>query len=246
MYLKSIEVQGFKSFAHKIKFDFHNGITGIVGPNGSGKTTLIKLLLGYYEDYSGSIRYDGRELRELDPDRIAGIASVIHQNIYLFNWSVRENILLYEEFTGCELEEAVEKSGVSLFIGEKEGGLWHMAGENGVLLSGGQRQRIGIARALYKDAPFVILDEPTAALDPISEAEIYERFHEMVLDKSSIYISHRMSSCRFCDEIAVFDKGEIQERGSHEELLKTSEIYRDVYESQTGGGGDFDQQGGEK
>ncbi|MCI9340409.1 MAG: ABC transporter ATP-binding protein [Dorea sp.] len=151
------------------------GKYALMGASGCGKTTLIKLLLGYYEDYSGSIRYDGRELRELDPDRIAGIASVIHQNIYLFNWSVRENILLYEEFTGCELEEAVEKSGVSLFIGEKEGGLLHMAGENGVLLSGGQRQRIALARALIRHAPLIILDEGTSALDRQTACEIESR-----------------------------------------------------------------------
>ena len=104
--------------------------------------------------------------------------------------------------------------------------------EQAIDVSGGQAQKIAIARALYKDAPFVILDEPTAALDPISEAEIYERFHEMVLDKSSIYISHRMSSCRFCDEIAVFDKGEIQERGSHEELLKKGGLYHKLWTAQ--------------
>ena len=154
------------------------GKYAVMGPSGCGKTTLIKLLLGYFEDYGGSIRYDGRELRALDMDKIAGIISVIHQNVYLFNLSVRENILLFEEFDEAALAEAVEKSGVSLFIDEKEGGLVHGAGENGALLSGGQRQRVALARALIRRAPFVILDEGTSALDRKTACEIESRLLE--------------------------------------------------------------------
>ena len=102
----------------------------------------------------------------------------------------------------------------------------------GVDLSGGQEQKVAIARALYKDAPFVILDEPTAALDPISEADIYQRFDKMVEDKTSVYISHRMSSCRFCDEIMVFDDGKIKERGTHEELLQLDGLYNEMWNAQ--------------
>ena len=102
----------------------------------------------------------------------------------------------------------------------------------GVDLSGGQEQKVAIARALYKDAPFVILDEPTAALDPISEADIYQRFDEMVEDKTSVYISHRMSSCRFCDEIMVFDDGKIKERGTHEELVQLDGLYNEMWNAQ--------------
>ncbi len=154
------------------------GKYAVMGPSGCGKTTLIKLLLGYFEDYGGSIRYDGRELRALDMDKIAGIISVIHQNVYLFNLSVRENILLFEEFDEAALAEAVEQSGVSLFIDEKEGGLDHGAGENGALLSGGQRQRVALARALIRRAPFVILDEGTSALDRKTACEIESRLLE--------------------------------------------------------------------
>ena len=154
------------------------GKYAVMGPSGCGKTTLIKLLLGYFEDYGGSIRYDGWELRALDMDKIAGIISVIHQNVYLFNLSVRENILLFEEFDEAALAEAVEKSGVSLFIDEKEGGLDHGAGENGALLSGGQRQRVALARALIRRAPFVILDEGTSALDRKTACEIESRLLE--------------------------------------------------------------------
>ena len=154
------------------------GKYAVMGPSGCGKTTLIKLLLGYFEDYGGSIRYDGRELRALDMDKIAGIISVIHQNVYLFNLSVRENVLLFEGFDEAALAEAVEKSGVSLFIDEKEGGLDHGAGENGALLSGGQRQRVALARALIRRAPFVILDEGTSALDRKTACEIESRLLE--------------------------------------------------------------------
>ena len=138
------------------------GKYAVMGPSGCG----------------GSIRYDGRELRALDMDKIAGIISVIHQNVYLFNLSVRENILLFEEFDEAALAEAVEKSGVSLFIDEKEGGLDHGAGENGALLSGGQRQRVALARALIRRAPFVILDEGTSALDRKTACEIESRLLE--------------------------------------------------------------------
>ncbi len=104
--------------------------------------------------------------------------------------------------------------------------------EGGVDISGGEVQKLALARALYKDAPFVVLDEPTAALDPISEAQVYVGFHEMVKDKTSIYISHRMSSCRFCDDIVVFDQGRIVERGSHEELLSNQGQYARMWNAQ--------------
>lgn len=147
----------------------------IMGQSGCGKSTLIKLLLGYFENYSGSILYDGQELGTLNPNKIAEIASIIHQNIYLFNWSIRENILLHENFSEQALAQAMEKSGVSLFVDEKENGLDNVVGENGSLLSGGQRQRIALARALIRHAPLVILDEGTSALDKQTAYEIESR-----------------------------------------------------------------------
>lgn len=131
--------------------------------------------------------------------------------------------------------ECLRKAGVADRIeamGEKLDTPLFKYDDNGVEMSGGESQKVAIARALYKDAPFVILDEPTAALDPISEFEIYSKFDEMVKDKTSIYISHRMSSCRFCNDIIVFDSGRIVERGSHENLLKRDGYYAALWNAQ--------------
>lgn len=144
----------------------------ITGESGCGKSTLIKILTGYFEEYSGKILYDGQELRTLNTEKIVEIVSVIHQNIFLFNSSIRDNILLGEHFSDEELKEAVEKSGVSLFLEEKENNLDTEVGENGFLLSGGQRQRIALARAFIRHAPIVILDEGTSALDRYTAYEI--------------------------------------------------------------------------
>ena len=128
------------------------------------------------------------------------------------------------ETSGCKDRLQTLAEGINTQIYQKT--------EQGIEISGGEAQKIAIARALYKDAPIVILDEPTAALDPISEAEIYTKFSTLVKDKTAIYISHRMSSCKFCDNILVFNKGTIEEEGSHEDLLKKNGIYKKMWEAQ--------------
>lgn len=147
----------------------------IMGRSGCGKSTLIKLLLGHLDNYGGRIWYDGQELRTLDPDKIAALSSVIHQDIYLFCESIRDNILLHEDFSAQELQNALKKSGAASFIAEKEGGLDCMAGENGAALSGGQKQRIALARAFIRRAPLLILDEGTSALDRKTAYDIESR-----------------------------------------------------------------------
>ena len=144
----------------------------IMGQSGCGKSTLLKLLTGCLEGYKGAILYDGQELQTLDFNRITKLSAVIHQNVYLFQESIRENILLYEEFTEQELASAVEKSGVAMFLPEKNGGLDYLVGENGAALSGGQKQRITLARALIRHAPLLVLDEGTSALDRKTAYEI--------------------------------------------------------------------------
>lgn len=147
----------------------------VMGRSGCGKSTLIKLLLGHFDNYSGGIWYDGQELRDLDPDKIAALSSVIHQDVYLFCESIRDNILLHEDFSAQELQAAIEKSGAASFIVGKEGGLDCVAGENGAALSGGQKQRIALARAFIRRAPLLILDEGTSALDSKTAYDIESR-----------------------------------------------------------------------
>lgn len=144
----------------------------IMGESGCGKSTLLKLLTGCLDNYKGAILYDGQELQTLNPDMVSTLSAVIHQNVYLFHESIRENILLHEEFTEQELVRAIENSGVTMFLPEKEGGLEYVVGENGGALSGGQKQRITLARALIRHAPLLILDEGTSALDKKTAYEI--------------------------------------------------------------------------
>ena len=145
-------------------------------------------------------------------------------------------LLVEDNEINCEIVEFIlEQAGAADFVRELPNGLetlLYKDKEGGVDISGGQAQKLALARALYKDAPFVVLDEPTAALDPVSEAQVYEGFHKMVKDKTSIYISHRMSSCRFCDDIVVFDAGRIVERGSHEKLLAEEGQYAKMWNAQ--------------
>lgn len=185
----------------------------IMGPSGCGKSTLIKLLLGYFENYNGKILYDGQELRTLNSDKIISLLAVIHQNVYLFNESVRQNILLHEQFSDQELAEAIEKSGVALFIDDKENGLEHIAGENGASLSGGQKQRITVARALIRHAPLLILDKGTSALDKKTAYEI----ENCLLDDKDVTlltITHNPNDglMEKYDEIYYMEKGRLEKK----------------------------------
>lgn len=207
----------------------------VVGPNGAGKTTFIKLLCRLYDPTEGYITLNGIDIRKYDYMEYLKMFGVVFQNFHLFGASVKENVAASGEFEESRVIDCLRQAGVLDFVETLPQGVdtvIERGDEEGIDLSGGQSQKISIARALYKDAPFVILDEPTAALDPLSEAEIYERFHEMVADKTSVYISHRMSSCRFCDEILVFHKGTVVERGGHEELLEKGGLYQKLWSAQ--------------
>jgi ATP-binding cassette subfamily B protein len=207
----------------------------VVGRNGAGKTTFIKLLCRLYDPTEGQITLNGIDIKKYNYDEYLTLFGVVFQDFYLFASSIGENIAVSREYDKKRVEDCLDKSGILSFVSkleQRDDTVIENGTENAIDISGGQEQKISIARALYKDAPFVILDEPTAALDPISEAEIYERFHEMVEDKTSVYISHRMSSCRFCDEILVFDEGTITERGSHEELLQRNGTYSSLWNAQ--------------
>ncbi len=209
--------------------------TAVVGKNGAGKTTFIKLLCRLYEPTEGQILLNGVDIRYYDYKDYAQLFSVVFQDFNLFSFSIAENVAGGKDFEEARVKDCLERSGFGERLAKMPKGIntnIYQQNDEGVEISGGEAQKIAIARALYKDAPLVILDEPTSALDPISEYEIYQHFDSMVQDKTSIYISHRMSSCRFCDKILVFDEGQIVEQGSHEELMKTSGLYSELWNAQ--------------
>ena len=195
----------------------------IVGRNGSGKTTLIKLLCRLYAPKEGRITLGGVDVQRYDHDDYQQQFATVFQDFRLFAFPVGQNIAGSVAYDGAKVWRALELAGMKeraeQFPKGLEQTLYKEFEEDGVDLSGGEEQKLAIARALYKDAPFVILDEPTAALDPFSEAEIYEKFDEIVGGKTAVYISHRLSSCQFCDRIYVMDKGKIVQSGSHIQLL---------------------------
>lgn len=209
--------------------------TSLVGRNGAGKTTLIKLLCRLYEPTSGYITLNGIDIRKYSYKEYTQAFSVVFQDFHLFSLPLDENIAAGTEIDEAALQSSLAKVGLTDRVQQLPQGVRTRLYNNngsGVDLSGGEAQRTAIARALYKDAPFVILDEPTAALDPIAEAEIYKQFSQMTAGKTAVYISHRMSSCKFCDRIIVLDHGRIAEDGTHDTLLANHGIYANLYETQ--------------
>ncbi len=209
----------------------------IVGMNGSGKTTFIKLLCRLYDPTEGKILLNGIDITRYKYDEYMSIFSVVFQDYKLFSFSIAENVACSLNYDKEKVLSCINRAGLGDKIAELEKGIetsLHRDYENdGIDISGGEAQKLAIARALYKDAPFIILDEPTAALDPIAEAEIYGRFNDLVEDKTAIYISHRLSSCRFCKHILVFDNGSIVQHGSHDELISNeSGKYYELWHAQ--------------
>ena len=195
----------------------------IVGENGSGKTTFIKLLCRLYDPQEGQILLNGIDIRKYKYDDYMNIFSIVFQDFQLICQPLGNNVAGSMEYDRERVEKALIDAGFGDRLASLEKGLdtfvYKNLTEDGVDVSGGEAQKIAIARALYKDAPFIILDEPTAALDPIAEAEIYSKFNDIAGDKTAIYISHRLSSCKFCDEIAVFHEGAVIQHGTHAELV---------------------------
>ena len=196
----------------------------IVGMNGSGKTTMIKLLCRLYDPDEGEILLNGVDIRKFRQDEYSRLFSVVFQDYQLFSFMLAENVAVSENFDSDKVEKCLIQAGFDERLKSLKDGvrswLYKDFDDRGIEISGGEAQKIAIARAVYKDAPFILMDEPTAALDPISEYEIYSGFDKMVGDKTAIYISHRLASCRFCEKIAVFHEGELIQTGTHEELLK--------------------------
>ena len=208
----------------------------VVGKNGAGKTTFIKLLCRLYEPTEGQILLNGVDIRYYDNEEYAKLFAIVFQDFNLFSFPLGENVAGSNEYDRERAAKCLEDAGFGERLTKMEKGLdtplYQYDDEDGVEISGGEAQKIAIARSLYKDAPFVIMDEPTSALDPVAEFEIYQRFDQMVEGKTSIYISHRMSSCRFCDNIIVFDEGKIIEQGSHDKLMSNKGLYSELWNAQ--------------
>lgn len=209
----------------------------VVGMNGSGKTTFIKLLCRLYDPTEGSILLNGIDIKDYDINEYIRLFSVVFQDFKLFSFSAGQNVatsIKYDKgkalksLTSAGLEERISSMPEGL-----ETSLYKDFDSNGIEISGGEAQKIALARALYKDSPIIILDEPTAALDPIAEFEIYSKFDEIIGSKTAIYISHRLSSCRFCNNIIVFHEGQIIQRGNHDMLIQDVDSkYYELWNSQ--------------
>ena len=215
----------------------------IVGENGSGKTTFIKLLCRLYDPTEGKILLNGIDITRYRYDEYVSLFSVVFQDYTLFDFSLGDNVSASTEYDEKRVRDCLIRAGMGDKLASldadsdaKKPALDRAIGReyewDGIDISGGERQKIALARALYKDAPFVILDEPTAALDPIAEAAVYKDFNDIAENKTSVFISHRLSSCRFCDTIAVFDHGQLVQKGAHDELAETDGKYAELWAAQ--------------
>lgn len=211
----------------------------VVGLNGAGKTTLVKLLCGLYLPTEGDILIDGHSVREFQRDEYYRLFSPVFQDVKTAFFSLAETVSCQPDGTADEsrVEQCLRKAGLGDKIDSLPSGLRtkldKQVNKDGTELSGGEVQKLMLARALYKDAPILILDEPTAALDPISENEIYLKYNQMTAGKSSLFISHRLASTRFCDRILYLDNGRVAEEGTHEALIKAGGKYAELYEMQS-------------
>ena len=208
----------------------------VVGENGSGKSTFIKLLCRLYDPTEGEILLNGIDIRKYQyPDYIA-LFSVVFQDFHLLALPLGQNVAGRTRYDRERVAQCLTQAGVMDRVEKMDQGLdtylYKDLEKKGVEVSGGEAQKIAIARALYKDAPFIILDEPTAALDPIAEAEVYSKFDQIAGDKTAVYISHRLSSCKFCDDIVVFDHGHIVQQGSHQQLVEEDGEYARLWQAQ--------------
>ncbi|MBN1452991.1 MAG: thiol reductant ABC exporter subunit CydD [Anaerolineales bacterium] len=217
-----------------VAFDLQPGKSlAIVGPSGAGKSTLVSLLLRFWEYSSGDIRLGGESLHGLQQDEVRARCAVVSQNSYFFNASVRENLRLARPSASQdEIEEAAKQAHIHEFIMGLPKGYDTFIGEQGLRLSGGERQRLAIARALLKDAPILVLDEPTANLDPLTEKQVLETLFGVMQGKVTLLITHRLVGLENVDEILVLEQGRVAERGTQAELLANNEAFRRLWELQ--------------
>jgi len=210
----------------------------IIGINGAGKSTIVKLLTGLLEPDTGEILINNQNISTYPKQELYSMFSVVFQDIYQYAFTLAENIAFEDEkeIDEKKMQQAIVKSGLSQVVDIQPKGLNVMLRKDfspdGITLSGGQAQNLALSRALYKDRPIVILDEPTAALDAIAEKKLYEQFKKLKENKTSIFISHRLASTQFCDRILLIDSGKIIEEGTHESLIEKKGLYAKMYKSQ--------------
>lgn len=224
---------------HQMNLTLHPGEKlAIVGLNGAGKTTLVKLLCGLLDPTKGRVLLNGQDIRDFNRQDYYALFSAVFQNYSLLDVTLAENIAQdYKDINEKRIWNCLEKAGLTQMVQQLQTGLATHTGRevylDGVLFSGGQTQRLMLARALYKNSPILLLDEPTAALDPLAENDIYLKYHEMTEGKTSLFISHRLASTRFCDRILYLEHGAILEEGTHEELLQAGGAYAQLFDTQS-------------
>lgn len=224
---------------HQMNLTLHPGEKlAIVGLNGAGKTTLVKLLCGLLDPTKGRVLLNGQDIRDFNRQDYYALFSAVFQNYSLLDVTLAENIAQdYKDINEKKLWDCLEKAGLTQMVQQLQTGLATHTGRevylDGVLFSGGQTQRLMLARALYKNSPILLLDEPTAALDPLAENDIYLKYHEMTEGKTSLFISHRLASTRFCDRILYLEHGATLEEGTHEELLQAGGAYAQLFDTQS-------------
>lgn len=236
----SFSYDGSKDAVHDLTLTIHPGEKiALVGVNGAGKTTLVKLLCGLYRPTSGAIYLDGVDVASIDPRSLWREFSVIFQDCFPFSFTVADNVSCSagkKDVDPTGLDTCLAQAGLAEKVAELPHGAETYLGQDvdpeGVSLSGGETQRLMLARALYKGAPMVLLDEPTAALDPLAERQMYERYDELTAGKTSVFISHRLSSTRFCERILYMEGGRVVEQGTHDELMAAGGGYARMFETQ--------------
>ncbi len=226
-----------KLILHNINFTIKQGEKiAIVGLNASGKSTIIKLICRLYEPTEGKITINGIDIQTIPLNTYAKLLGIVLQDYHLFSYSIKENIVFDNEFNEKKLWDIIHKINLEQKISSLENNInsfiYKNLNSNGIEFSGGETQKLALARALYKNASILILDEPTSALDPIAEYELFSKLSEISEGKTSIFISHRLSSTKFCDRILVLYQGTIFESGSHNELMKKNGFYAELFNSQ--------------
>ncbi len=209
----------------------------VVGLNGAGKTTLVKLICGFCDPTQGAVLLNGEDIRKFNRRDYYALFSAVFQQFSVLETTVRENVAQTSDGDEARLEDSLARAGIAEKVASLPGGadahLGRKVYEDGAEFSGGEMQRLMLARALYKDAPIIVLDEPTAALDPIAESELYQRYGDLTGGRTSVYISHRLASTRFCDRIVLIADGGIAELGAHDDLMRAGGRYAELYEIQS-------------